>query len=74
MNASDTGTIVTSTISIDTPLSARERAETRARKRRPIDLRDMPEVDIDDTWVMPGVGNVLGLHATAPQDDGRVAA
>jgi hypothetical protein len=61
MNVIDTGTTVTCTLCADTPRSAKEIEAMNTPRRRPIDLSDMPEADIDDTWVMPGVGNVLGM-------------
>jgi hypothetical protein len=61
MKHSDTGNTVTHIFDPYAPVSLHVREEIKALKKRPIDFSDIPEVHIDSRWVMPGLGDCLGL-------------
>jgi hypothetical protein len=69
-----TGRTVYYTRDADTQLTATERAELATLKRRPIDLSDIPEMTIDQTWVMTGAGDCLGLALERARREQRTTA
>lgn len=61
MKHSNTGNTVTHVFDPHAPLPLHVIEEVKALKGHSIDFSDIPEMHIDNRWVMPGVGDCLGL-------------